>query len=207
MNCISPYTPPSARARGFVLVIALVFLTLLTLLGISALSNTSLQEKMAHNIKEKVLSQQVADGALLLAERWLVSLPPDQAAIQFTNRLDGPAPDGTDGLHTAHVETAPGPTQNKTVWAAFDWSSSSDVRVYPNVPFASGGTFSASLPLDTNVIAYSPRYIIERMQEIRCDGGISIEKPDCDVYRITSRATGAGGTGATISQVTVKKRK
>ena len=50
---------------------ALVFLLLLTILGIAALNTTSLEEKMAHNVKDRNLAFQAAESALIVAENWI----------------------------------------------------------------------------------------------------------------------------------------
>jgi len=54
--------------RGAVLLISLVFLLLLTLLGISSMQNATLQEKMAGSIKLRNQSFQLAEAALRIGE-------------------------------------------------------------------------------------------------------------------------------------------
>jgi type IV pilus assembly protein PilX len=196
--------PPRYRERGFVLVLTLVLLVVLTLIGVSALSTTNLQEKMAHNIKEKMLSEQTADAALVLAERWVASLTIEDRTQQLVPRFDAPVGQN-DGLYTASLDA-----NNLPVWASLNWTSTSDVQQYPVVPFASGGTFTASLALDPNVISRPPRFIIEQVQQVKCASKSVVigrgSSAECWAYRITARGHGAGGMGATIAQTTVKKR-
>ena len=44
--------PPRKRQQGVALIMALAFLMILTIIGVTALSTTSLQEKMAGKVKE-----------------------------------------------------------------------------------------------------------------------------------------------------------
>lgn len=57
-----------ARQRGMVLLVSLVFLLLLTLLGISSMQNATLQEKMAGSVTLRNQSFQKAEAALRLGE-------------------------------------------------------------------------------------------------------------------------------------------
>ncbi|AHG41068.1 pilus assembly protein PilX [Pseudomonas syringae CC1557] len=58
----------AARQRGMVLLVSLVFLLLLTLLGISSMQNATLQEKMAGSVMVRNQSFQMAEAALRLGE-------------------------------------------------------------------------------------------------------------------------------------------
>lgn len=54
--------------RGAVLLVSLVFLLLLTLLGVSSMQNATLQEKMASSVMMRNVSFQAAEAALRLGE-------------------------------------------------------------------------------------------------------------------------------------------
>ncbi|KOP53773.1 pilus assembly protein PilX, partial [Pseudomonas coronafaciens pv. porri] len=54
------------RQRGMVLLVSLVFLLLLTLLGISSMQNATLQEKMAGSVAVRNVSFQAAEAQLRL---------------------------------------------------------------------------------------------------------------------------------------------
>lgn len=56
------------RERGTVLVIALVFLLIMTLSGIASMQSTSLGERMAGNTRDRNLAFQSAEAALRAAE-------------------------------------------------------------------------------------------------------------------------------------------
>lgn len=54
--------------KGMVLVVSLIFLLLLTLLGVSAMQNATMQEKMAGSVMVRNQSFQLAETALRLGE-------------------------------------------------------------------------------------------------------------------------------------------
>lgn len=54
--------------RGMALLVSLVFLLLLTLIGISSMQNATLQEKMAGSVTLRNLSFQAAEAALRIGE-------------------------------------------------------------------------------------------------------------------------------------------
>jgi type IV pilus assembly protein PilX len=66
-----PMSIPSMTAkseRGMALLVSLVFLLLLTLIGISSMQNATLQEKMAGSVTLRNQSFQVAEAALRIGE-------------------------------------------------------------------------------------------------------------------------------------------
>jgi len=61
----SPYSPPGASTQsGIALFTALIFLVILTMLGISVFSTTTSEEKMARNFRDKEIATQAAEAAL-----------------------------------------------------------------------------------------------------------------------------------------------
>ena len=61
------FNPPSTQ-RGMALLISLVFLLLLTLLGLSSMQNATLQEKMAGSVSLRNQSFQSAEATLRVGE-------------------------------------------------------------------------------------------------------------------------------------------
>ena len=59
------------RQQGAILIVSLLMLLVMTLLGITAVSTTSLEEKMASNNRQRQLAFQSASSALRDAETWL----------------------------------------------------------------------------------------------------------------------------------------
>lgn len=59
--------------RGAVLIVALIMLLLLTLVGLSGMRGTSLQENMASNLRESQVAYQAAEAALQMCSRIVAS--------------------------------------------------------------------------------------------------------------------------------------
>jgi len=79
---------PCSRQQGAVLIISLVMLTVMTLLGVTAMQSTVLQEKMAGNFRDKHLAFEAAGIAMNDGEQWLMNLASDPvAASDGTNRI------------------------------------------------------------------------------------------------------------------------
>jgi type IV pilus assembly protein PilX len=62
------------KHAGVVLVISLIFLVLLTLIGITGMQLSGLQEKMASNMSDKNIAFQAAEDALKTAENKVIEL-------------------------------------------------------------------------------------------------------------------------------------
>jgi len=122
MNHATLHSPLSKGAqRGAALIVAMVMLLAMTLLGVTAVRNTILQERMAGNLRDSNLAFQAAERALREGERFLRSptIPP------FT---------GANGLLAMQDEAGQG-----SFWSAYDWAG--------NGRPASGALEVASAPL------------------------------------------------------------
>ncbi|MCF6251350.1 MAG: PilX N-terminal domain-containing pilus assembly protein [Methylococcaceae bacterium] len=62
---------PSKKQAGVVLVVSLIMLLLLTLIGVSGMQSTGLEEKMAGNKRNRNLAFQAAEAALRHAENYI----------------------------------------------------------------------------------------------------------------------------------------
>ncbi len=158
---------------------AMVFLLMLTIIGVTAVSTSALEEKMAGNLSDKNLSFQAAESALVTAENWVNGL---------INKPTFPA--NNIGLYTVATGATP-------AWENVDWSATANLVVYPNTPTASvSGGLSA--------IRTQPKYIIEDLGEVPETGGSislssSYKGKGNTMLRITARGT--GGTNAAASMV------
>ncbi len=72
-----PYPAPRAQ-RGMALIISLLFLLVLTMLGMTSMQTTTMQERMAGNVRDRNVALQAAEAALRTAEEELgdAVLPP-----------------------------------------------------------------------------------------------------------------------------------
>ncbi|MFN2309885.1 MAG: PilX N-terminal domain-containing pilus assembly protein [Gammaproteobacteria bacterium] len=91
-----------ARQRGAVLIISLIFLLLMTLIGVTSMQSTTLQERMAGNTRDRNLAFQAAEAGLREGEAWL-GTPANRATADVANILANPeAWDGTGEHGTAN---------------------------------------------------------------------------------------------------------
>jgi type IV pilus assembly protein PilX len=169
------------RQKGAVLVISLIMLLLLTLIGTSSIQTSSLEEKMAGNIRDEDLAFQAAETALRAAEAVVATNPP-----AFSVVANGT---GSTGLYTTIGATLTDPLG---FWKTVDWSSTTAVATY------SGGTL--------NNISSVPRYIIEELPT--SSGGSSTSSGGSLEAATTSSTTSiswyrvtAHGTGGTTNSV------
>ena len=94
------------KNRGSALIIALVFLLVMTLIGVTAMQGTSQQETMAGNMRDRSLAFQAAEAALRVAER-AINNPP-----------------------IAGLVTAPKPPRTDNDWInIYDWSAATQLPV------------------------------------------------------------------------------
>ena len=159
---------------GVVLVISLIMLLLLTVIGSSAMQTTSLEEKMAGNLRDKDLAFQAAESALRAAEN---SLNPPAVGI--------PAifPDsGTGGFYST-ASTIP---TNTAILTSSFWTTN---------PVAPSTVTNAMLG---NNIA-PPVYIIQQLPAACLNLPCPPNLPS-PMYKITVRATGASANTVVILQ-------
>jgi type IV pilus assembly protein PilX len=158
---------------GIVLFMSLVILLILTILGLSSVQTTSLQERMSRNASDSNLAFQAAESALRDGE----------------DSLDGygslTAFDRDGGTGTGR-EAAPDEVPN---WEAVDWSASTD-------------TCTGCIQAETAIsgTATQAKYVVEHVKTVLSDSdrlnlnniGVTTGSGKTDVFRVT--AFGVGGT-------------
>ncbi len=65
---------------GAVLFVSLIMLLVLTVIGVTAMQTTTLEEKMAGNLRDQTLAFQAAEAALREGETWLSNEPAEPTA-------------------------------------------------------------------------------------------------------------------------------
>ncbi len=80
-----------SRQKGAVLLVSLIFLILLTIIGVTAMQTTTLQERMAGNTRDLNLAFQASEAALRGGEAWL---PANTATAEAAGTLPDPTWDG-----------------------------------------------------------------------------------------------------------------
>jgi type IV pilus assembly protein PilX len=161
--------------RGSALVVSLMILTVMTILGITAMGSTTLEERMANNNRQRQLAFQSAESALRDAENWLATNITNIASL---NQFDGTVP----GLYTLRPPVVGMPTV--PLAAGFDIDDDADW-------LAAGATVQANA---LSSVTMQPRYVIEYMGRV---GQPPLNYTDPDVRQYAFRATAVGwGEGA-----------
>ncbi|MEQ1557357.1 MAG: PilX N-terminal domain-containing pilus assembly protein [Methyloglobulus sp.] len=184
------------QQRGVVLLVSLIMLLLLTIIGLTGVQTSGLEEKMAGNMRDRNLAFQAAEAALRDAEKdiggkiKLGSTPTKHANCQYYGTARGcefsDLGEADCGAASGNDVTDDGVCDYKSGVSPGD--NESQMKAAPSVSY---GTFTGDLPSDiaTNLSA-PPRYIIEKFssksKECRSSG---ISSSYC--YRITARSQGA----------------
>ncbi|GBL44470.1 type IV fimbrial biogenesis protein PilX [Sulfuriferula multivorans] len=137
--------------RGAALFVSLVFLVILTLLGVAAFQSATLQEKMTGNLRDQSVAFQSAEAALrdgesVVAASLNTASPADYAC---TNGLCRPTFCDSGGTCT--------PVAGTPQWQNVSWAPSSTNTVL----------ISSSI----TGVAQQPRYVIEMMNSFVPDSG------------------------------------
>jgi type IV pilus assembly protein PilX len=165
-----PYIGQSAsRQRGVALITGLIFLVVLTLLGITAARMSSLEERMSGNTRDRSLAVQAAEMTLRDAELDIRNSGRVSGITNFVSAC-------TNGLCYNGIQgNASGTDWNATpVWSLISMTAA------PSVAY--GANTGASV---IDGLSAPPRYLIEGMKKILPGGG------EAFYYRITTRAQGA----------------
>ena len=212
-----PRFPQRGRQRGAVLLVALIFLILLTLLAIGASSGSLLQQRMVAATRSAQLASLSADTALRGAE-WRIwntssvvggALQCDTTAINATTgcvKYDPESPLYATGGAVAQFRTGNNAWLSTGIAYTGLPGASND---FTNVPIPSNGyTASAN-------VAENPRYIIEDMGLVKPPGAgpqheSGVTGPNnggagnmnIHIYRITARATGGNQNTVRVAQST-----
>lgn len=208
-----PSFPRRARERGVILLVALIFLILLTLLAIGASSGSLLQQRMVSATRSAQLATLSADTALRGAEWniWSAAMVVGTPFNCGTGAIDA----GTGCVRYDLESTPYGPTGAVTLFRTGNnaWLATGIAYAGPN-----GAGFTAA-EYDPDVaspnVADNPRYIIEDMGRVKPPGaGPQHESGDTgpnnggvgqialEMYRITARATGGNKNTVRVVQST-----
>jgi len=167
--------------RGSALIISLIFLLLLTIIGVAAMQSATLQERMAGNTRDRNLAFQSAEGALRGAEDVLgaATLP------TFNNSTAGYRQQLTLAGSGAYWMTT------------YNWQGAAG---------ANSGSQSYAVHSYTGV-AEAPRFVIEQLPTV-AKVGESIKLGQLEeggFFRVTTRAVGATPETAVILQSVFKR--
>ena len=171
--------PVSAgRQRGAILVFCLIFLAVLTMMGVAGMESTILEERMSGNMRDFSMAFQASESALTEAESWLDA----QVNLPITS---------TDGTTTVWQQDSMDPNGGDTTpW----WSDAARNAAWWNANAVSVPGF------DTDGVVAAPRYVIEEFHTAVTGQSIGIGGGETGVPRTFHRVT-ARGVGASTSAV------
>lgn len=162
--------------RGAALIAGLLILVILSILGLTTMQSTLLQEKMASNLEQHDVAFQAAESGLRFAE------------AQMFGYVILPAFNGNNGLYQP---TAAGTTPR---WETVDWTNVAEYIEYQ------AADLSTTPPLP------EIRCIVEYVAEIADDGGDSVKitakATSRDMLRITSRGVSPNRHSVVMLQAT-----
>jgi len=186
---------PQRRQEGAILVIALLFLVLLTIIGVSSISGVTLEEKMASNLREQNVAFQAAESALRDAEIDLEggiggtgNRDPMTIAANFASDCTTAFTNGVCRQPAA----PPGTWQTEIVTVStWNWTDANKTVAY--------GRFTGATAL-TGVFR-QPRYVIEYLQE-KDDSSTA---PITRYFRISARGWGADQNSSVTLQTVYRQ--
>jgi type IV pilus assembly protein PilX len=152
------------RQRGAALLTGLIFMVILTLLGITAARMAGLEERMSGNMRDRSLAMQAAERALRDAEQ---DIKNSGRVVGLTNFVAA----CTNGLCYNGIAGYGTP-----IWTTVSMTAAPSVEYGANTPAAPG---------DIEGLSASPRYLIEGIRKTPPGGGEDF------FYRVTVRAQGA----------------
>lgn len=160
------------REEGTILIVCLLILLVMTIIGVTSMQTTSLEERMAGNLRDRDLALQSAESALRDAEAWIETI----VTIGAFN--------GTAGLYGIDGDA------DLTTW------SDSDSILYPQTH---GGSVPGVVEQPRYVIQYVGK--IKGTQGARNIGGYGSYKPGKDVTAFEVTARGVGANSNSVAEV------
>ena len=183
---LSTYVVRRRREDGAVLVVGLVMVLLISIIGISAIRSSNLQEAMAGNMRERNLAFQASESALRVGE------------ASVSDQVSRPLITNNNGLYGDTYVT---PTTSILTFTADNWIDAAKVKV---------------TVLNLNYVSRQPTYVIEQLDPdigvgAAMEGSaVDIEGTqntgDITPYRVTARGFGATESAIKTLQTTYNRR-
>lgn len=177
---------PMTRQTGAALVTGLIFLVVLTMIGVTAARMSTLEERMSGNMRDRAIAMQAAELALRDAERDVSNsvTASDRNIVGITEFV------ADCGASTSTIEDDGLCYNGASGYATAIWTTAS-MTAAPSVPyglFTTRTSPTGTTPDSTKaipIVSAQPRYLIEGIKKSPPGSG------DVFYYRITVRAQGA----------------
>jgi type IV pilus assembly protein PilX len=188
---------------GAVLIVSLLFLVVLTMLGVTAMTGTTFEERMAGNARDAAVAQHSAEAALRKARDTILGLGGSPAPLEGNfNKTTDPAGLCEAGLCTPRPYVRDVGTVPPEIPAAVTWSETADSGGTTK-PYATG---SAADRL--RGVSKQSRYIIEMFCLPLLNGGLGGVADACRVWRFTAVGWGKNpNTQVTVQEVYISDKR
>jgi type IV pilus assembly protein PilX len=172
-------TNAQQRQRGAALVVALIMLLVMTVLGITAMQMTRMEERMAGNSRDINLAFQGAEAGLRDSEARIAALTSRPAACS---------------------------TPPCTVWTRGSWLSDLRDEAYPW--WTTNGTeYGVAGAPEVTEVTRDPRVVTESLGFIPDSLTVGHGPPEGrDFYKITANSSGASDTATAVLESTYTRR-
>jgi type IV pilus assembly protein PilX len=201
----------SARllTRGYILITSLVFLLVLTLLGVALLTGVTLEETMAHNMREKQRAIAAASAAARGVENYLAQVP--------VLPIPGANPTASPTALTVYTPTA---VSSLDLAANASWRPEAGYSIedtagapYATWPFNDPNVYGTGVSVGGTTIEYAeaPQLIVQQLPTTPLTGdnlaaigasyGVTPVPP---TYLITAWATGGSPHAVAVIQETYR---
>jgi type IV pilus assembly protein PilX len=138
--------PTAQQPQGFALVTALVFLVVLTILGVTLMEGVTLEQRMAHNLREKERAIAAASDAVNGTGVWLSNLSVIPIPSATAAAIDGP--------FSIYASTNPTASTADFTSNAF-WSSGVSSTYNQTYPFNDPSVTTSGLSFDGGQLLYA----------------------------------------------------
>ncbi|WP_313556242.1 pilus assembly PilX family protein [Teredinibacter franksiae] len=164
MNIDSMYTHSQ---RGATLVIALIILLIMSLIGISNMQSSTMQERMAANNRQKTVALYAAESALTAAEEWVQDNVRSVGDLLRFSGSDGlySRTDVSSGISAAPLLNHVADVTDPDSWGDFGVSSIGETPI-----------------VDINLVSQQPRYVIEYIGIDKGTAGSDVSELNADTH-------------------------
>jgi Tfp pilus assembly protein PilX len=170
----------TGRESGATLVIALIILLVMSVVGVANMQNSTMQERMAANARQKTVARYAAESALGAAESVLRGIKSPEA---IDTRFNG------SGYYSLVARPS-------NVAVPLSASLSGGAQFIPDKDSTWSNITSVEVDYDTSIVAKKPRYIVEYIGRDMTQGAnkvVTVMDVDNDggdtkpyLYRITA---------------------
>lgn len=198
--------------QGFVLITGMIFLIVITLLALSTMGSTTLQERMTSNQREQFRALQAADAALRDGERRLGQLSTYPEAGRDHSYDPTPSETSADDTETWRLWTEDAPLAGVTAdingfLTDPPWDAASKAGDPEPIIFRFYQTGDNVKAADLGLVALPRAYIEEvAFRADNLDPDTAAQGKGATQYRVTGRAQGGNPGSTAVTQSIYQKR-